>query len=267
MLQESNSIVFVYFIGTLGMVLLALSIFFFFITYQKKMLKKQLELNETRARQQEEILKNTIQSQEKERKRIAQDLHDEVGAMLSVVKLNIGRIEKKSEEQVSKKLATETKSYLDEVITQVRRISRSLLPPSLEKLGLFYALEELANWVNKADQLKIEGWKSGEQFRFDTKKELAVFRIVQELLNNAIKYSEAGNIYIKARFSINNLIISVTDNGKGFNVEEKMNTGLGLKNLESRTQLLEAKYKMKSVQGKGTTAILCLNIKNNQSEN
>lgn len=244
------------------MLLLALSIFFFFVTYQKKMLKKQLELNETKAKQQEEILLNTISAQEKERKRIARDLHDEVGAMLSVVKLNVGRIEKKSEESVAKELAAETKTYIDEVITQVRRISRALLPPSLDKLGLFFALEELSNWVNKADQLKIVCWKSGEQFRFDNKKELAVFRIVQELLNNAIKHSEATNIYINTRFSPNNnLMISITDNGKGFNLEEKVNTGLGLKNLESRTQIIGARFKMKSKPGKGTTAIICLNTR------
>ena len=261
-MAESNSIFLIFSIGTLGMVLLALSIFFFFVTYQKKMLKKQLELNEIRAKQQEEILINTITAQEKERKRIAQDLHDEVGAMLSVVKLNVGRIEKKSEEQVAKKLAAETKTYLDEVITQVRRISRSLLPPSLEKLGLFFALEELANWVNKSDQLKIVCWKSGEQFRFDTKKELAVFRIVQELLNNAIKHSEATSIYINSRFSpYNYLMISVNDNGKGFELNEKMATGLGLKNLESRTQMMNAKFKMKSTPGKGTTAIIYLDTK------
>lgn len=258
----SNSIIPIYFIGTLGMLLLALSIFFFFVTYQKKMLKKQLELNETKAKQQEEILLNTISAQEKERKRIARDLHDEVGAMLSVVKLNVGRIEKKSEESIAKELAAETKTYIDEVITQVRRISRALLPPSLDKLGLFFALEELSNWVNKADQLKIVCWKSGEQFRFDNKKELAVFRIVQELLNNAIKHSEATNIYINTRFSPNNnLMISITDNGKGFNLEEKVNTGLGLKNLESRTQIIGARFKMKSKPGKGTTAIICLNTR------
>lgn len=224
------------------------------------MLKKQLELNEIRARQQEEILRNTISAQEKERKRIAQDLHDEVGAMLSVVKLNVGRIEKKSEETTAKQLAAETKTYLDEVITQVRRISRSLLPPSLEKLGLYFALEELANWVNKADQLKITCWKSGEQFRFDNKKELAIFRIVQELLNNAIKHAGASSILMNARFSSGkNLMISITDNGKGFNLQEKMNTGLGLKNLESRSQMMSAKFKMKSIPGKGTTAIIYLN--------
>jgi signal transduction histidine kinase len=262
MLEESNSIIFVYFIGTIGMMLLALSIFFFFVTYQKKMLKKQLELNETKARQQEEILRNTISAQENERKRIAQDLHDEVGAMLSVVKLNVGRIEKKTEEPVAKELAAETKSYLDEVITQVRRISRSLLPPSLEKLGLYFAFEELANWVNKSEQLKIVCWKGGEQFRFDNKKELAIFRIVQELLNNAIKHSEATVIYINSRFSPNkNLMISVTDNGKGFYLKEKTNAGLGLKNLESRSQIMDAKFKMKSTPGKGTTAIVYLSIK------
>lgn len=262
MFEESNSIFLIYFIGTLGMLLLALSIFFFFLTYQKKMLKKQLELNETRAKQQEEILRNTITAQEKERKRIAQDLHDEVGAMLSVVKLNVGRIEKKSEEQVAKKLAAETKTFLDDVITQVRRISRSLLPPSLEKLGLYFAIEELCNWVNKSEQLRLECWKSGEQFRFDTKKELAVFRIIQELLNNAIKHSEASIININARFSPNNnLLISVSDNGLGFELKEKMVTGLGLKNLESRTQIMDARFKMKSTPGKGTTAIIYLDTK------
>lgn len=257
-----NGVVLVYLIGTAGMLLLAGAIFFFFLTYQKKMLKKQLELNKVRADQQVEILRNTISAQEKERKRIAQDLHDEVGAMLSVVKLNVGRIEKKSEEPLAKGLAIETKIYLDEVITQVRRISRSLLPPSLEKLGLYFALEELANWVNKSERLKIVCWKSGEQFRFENKKELAIFRIVQELLNNAIKHSGATGICINARFSINNnLMISLTDNGKGFNLEEKINTGLGLKNLESRTQIMNAKFKIKSTPGKGTTAIIYLNTK------
>jgi signal transduction histidine kinase len=82
---------------------------------------------------------------------------------------------------------------------------------------------------------------------------------VQELLNNAIKHSEAKNIYINTRFSPNNkLMISVTDNGSGFELKEKMVTGLGLKNLESRTQIMDAKFKMKSTPGKGTTAIIYL---------
>lgn len=242
------------------MLLLAGSLFFFFLTYQKRLWKKQLELNKIKQDQQEEILRNTISAQEKERKRIAQDLHDEVGAMLSVVKLNVGRIEKKSGEQIAKDLAAETKTYLDDVITQVRRISRALLPPSLEKLGLFFALEELVNWVNKSDQLNIICWKGGEQARLDIQKELALFRITQELLNNAIKHSKANEIVIKVRFGVKLLAMSVSDNGSGFDISEKMTTGLGLKNLESRTQIMGGKFKMKSAPGKGTKAIICLKM-------
>ena len=219
------------------------------------MLKKQLELNETRARQQQEIIANTITAQENERKRIARDLHDEVGAMLSVVKLNVNRIEKKSGEPAAKELATETKQYLDDVILQVRRISRALLPPSLEKLGLWSAIEELATWINKSEQIKIECRKSGEPFRFESSKELAFFRIVQELLNNAMKHSSATIVEVNFRFQNNSLAFTVADNGRGFNPEEKA-AGLGLKNLESRSALAGAGFKLKSWPGKGTRAVL-----------
>ena len=259
MAESGNAeIVLVYFIGTVGMILLAGAIFFFFVTYQKRLLKKQLEINTVKSEHQEEILRNTIFAQEKERRRIAQDLHDEVGAMLSVVKLNVARIEKKSQEDKPKELAGETKSYLDEVISQVRRISRGLLPPSLDKLGLFFALEELVNWVNKSDQLKIVCTKSGEQFRFDSKNELAVFRVIQELLNNAIKHSGANLIHINIRFSKNYLAVLLADNGNGFDLQEKRMNGLGLKNLESRTQLLDAEFRMKSEPDKGTEAFILM---------
>lgn len=253
-----TEIVLVYIIGTLGMVLLASAIFFFFITYQKRLLKKELEINRVKAEQQEQILRNTILAQEKERRRIARDLHDEVGAMLSVVKLNIGRIEKNVEPGKPKVLAGETKSYLNETIMQVRRISRALLPPSLEKLGLFYALEELANWVNKSDEVQIKTKLTGRQIRFDVKKELGVFRIVQEILNNALKHAGATIIELNIRFSNQNLAIVVNDNGKGFNPGEKLKTGLGLKNLESRSEIIGARFKLKSKPGKGTRAIICL---------
>lgn len=257
---DNTEIVLVYFIGTIGMVLLAGAIFFFFVTYQKRLLRKQLELNQVKSDQKDEILRNTIYAQEKERKRIAQDLHDEVGAMLSVVKLNVARIEKKTSEQKPKELAGETKTYLDDVIMQVRRISRDLLPPALERFGLYYAIEELAKWVNKSDQILIQCKLSGEQSRFESKKELALFRIVQELLNNAIKHAEASAIYINVRFTSSYLAIAFSDNGKGFDVEEKKNEGLGLKNFESRTQILDARFKLWSRLQKGTTAFILLKL-------
>lgn len=261
MTEPGNAdIVLVYFIGTFAMLLLAGAIFFFFIVYQKRLLKKELEINKIKADQQEEILKNTVQAQEKERKRIARDLHDEVGAMLSVVKLNVSRIEKKVIDAKPRLLASETKTYLDDVITQVRRISRDLMPPSLEKLGLSFAVEEMVSWINKSDEIEIGFSKSGEPFRFDLKKELAVFRIIQELVNNALKHSKASQIIIKMRFAKNYIAVSVADNGVGFSIDKLENPGLGLKNLESRSELMGGDYKMKSYPGKGTFAVLKLSV-------
>lgn len=257
--QGTAEIVLIYIVGTLGMIILAGAVFFFFVTYQKRLLKKELEINKIKSEQQEEILRNTILAQEKERKRIAQDLHDEVGAMLSVVKLNVSRFERKSENDSAKELANETKTYLENVITQVRRISRALMPPSLEKLGLDFAVEEFVNWVKKSGQIEVEYWKSGQPLRFNSKKELAVFRVVQELVNNAIKHAEASKILIKARFTKVSIAISVTDDGVGFEMDKMTKTGLGLKNLESRAQIMGARIKMNSSPGKGTSAILLIN--------
>ncbi len=258
MVESGNSeLVVVYFIGTLGMILLAAVIVFFFVAYQRRLLSKQLELNQIKSAQKDEIIRNTIAAQEKERKRIAQDLHDEVGAMLSVVKLNVGRIEKKSDDIGAKKLAGETKGYIDDLIAQVRRISRSLLPSSLEKLGIYYAVVEFANWINRTGQINVQTWKRGGQFRFDSNHELAIFRIVQELINNSIKHSGGTLITINMRFSAKVVLVSLSDNGKGFDLKEKWDTGLGLKNLKSRSQMMGAKFKMKSRPGKGTSAIIC----------
>lgn len=258
-IAENPEIALIYFVGTFGMIILAGSIFFFFVTYQKRLLKKELEINKIKAEQQEEILKNTILAQEKERRRIAGDLHDEVGAMLSVVKLNVSRFERKSDNKDVVNLANETKTYLEEAITQVRRISRDLMPPSLEKLGLDFAIEELAGRIDRTGNIKTIYFKTGDYFRFDGKKELALFRIVQELLNNAIKHSGASEIFIKARYSSNSLAVSVSDNGKGFDTESVVSEGLGLKNLESRANMLNAKMKIKSHPGKGTVAIILIN--------
>lgn len=252
-------IMLIYFVGTFGMIILAGSIFFFFVTYQKRLLKKELEINKIKAEQQEEILKNTILAQEKERRRIAGDLHDEVGALLSVVKLNVSRFEKKSENRDAMNLAGETKTYLEDAIAQVRRISRDLMPPSLEKLGLEFAVEELIGRIDRSGDIKTTYYKTGEYFRFDNKKELALFRIVQELLNNAIKHSEATEITVKSRFCENSLAVSVSDNGKGFNIENVTSGGLGLKNLESRANMLNAKMKINSRPGRGTVAIILIN--------
>lgn len=257
MILAASEIVWVFYLGTVGMLILAGGLIIFFVAYQKRLLQKQLEVNRIRREQQEKIVQNTIEAQEKERKRIARDLHDEVGAMLSVVKLNVGRMERKADTPLTN-LAGETKQYLDEVITQVRRISRSLLPPSLEKMGLFYAIEELGNWVNKSNELELKCILHGEQYRLASDRELALFRISQEALNNALKYANASEIVIQNRFSEKGVAVAVSDNGKGFDLSDQAKHGLGVQNMQSRAELIGALIKIKSAPGKGTRVIILL---------
>lgn len=247
-------------IGTMAMLILAIGIFFFFVTYQKRLIAKELEVNQIKTKQQKELLRTTIFAQENERKRFAEDLHDEIGAMLSAVKLNLNRLEKKSEEPSARSIATDTKNHVDEVIFHIRRITRALLPPSLERFGLGQAIGELIHWIEKTGTTNIVFHEGGEIRRFEIRNEMTVFRIVQELLNNSLKYSGASRIDIRLRYSKQTLMVLVSDNGGGFDVKEAMGRGLGLQNIEGRASIIKARIKIKSRPGHGTSAIFVTSI-------
>jgi signal transduction histidine kinase len=243
-------------IGTLAMLVLALGLFFFFVIYQKRMIAKELEVNQIKSLQQKELLRTTILAEENERKRFAEDLHDEIGAMLSAIKMNLNRLERKSGDDFLRSLAADTKNNLDEVIFHIRRITRALLPPSLERFGLGQAIGELAGWVDRSSSGRIRFTEYGVVRRFGIRREMTVFRIVQELLNNALKYSQARQIDIRLRYSENHLCVWVTDDGIGFDPAEAMGKGLGLQNLKGRADVINAVFRIRSSPGKGTSAIL-----------
>jgi len=249
--------------GTLAMLTLALGLVFFFVTYQKRIIAKQLEMNQIKSEQQDALLRTTIFAQENERKRFAEDLHDEIGAMLSAVKLNLARLEKKVEEPGTRNLAANARNNVDEVIFHIRRITRALLPPSLERFGLGIAIGELINWIEKAESSRIVFHEAGSVRRFDIHNEMTVFRIVQELLNNALKYSTASRIDIRLKYTATHLFALVADNGMGFSVDAARGKGLGLQNLEGRARVMKARIKIKSRPGCGSSAILALKVSEN----
>lgn len=256
----TNELIMILVIGTLGMLILAMGIFFFFVIYQKRLIAKQLELNQIRSKQQEELLRTSMMVQERERKRFAEDLHDDIGAMLSVIKLNLNRLEKKSEEGETKVIAGDTKNNLDQVIHQIRRITRDLLPPSMERFGLGSAVQELVDWLPDADSLRVVFHESGAIRRFESSREMAVFRIIQELLNNSLKYSGASRIDIRIRYGPEYLCVVVSDNGSGYDVGAARGKGLGLQNLEGRANVIQARLKLKSWPRQGSAGIVVVRI-------
>lgn len=230
-------------IATIGMLLMAVAIISFIVFYQKKMLQQELHRERMEAEFQKKMLQAALDSQENERRRLAGDLHDSIGAMLSAIRVGLATLVRK--QAVEEAAILPTKEMLDETIASVRAISWDLMPSTLEKFGLSQGLSEMCNRIAHATGLDLSFEEKGTARRLSARKENMLFRIVQELLNNALKHSGANAIHVKLHFGQRYLYIIVSDNGKGFDYQKQKgdrsrNTGLGLFNIENRARLMGA---------------------------
>jgi PAS domain S-box-containing protein len=207
--------------------------------------------------QQQKIFDIVIGTQEEERKRIAQSLHNNLGQMFYAVKLNLDQINLQgSNLETSEQYLKGSKKLLSECIEETRRISHELTPTVLEDFGLVGAIQNNCARLNKKVSFNCSFIGSAE--RLTKFRQLAVYRIVQELMLNVIKHADAS--YAKIIVSINPkaVFIKIEDNGKGFIVEDQTNKGLGLMHLKSRLQLLDGNLNISSVPAKGTTVNVSL---------
>jgi signal transduction histidine kinase len=173
--------------------------------------------------------KELILTQENERKKIAQDLHDDLGATLSALK---GSISKRN-------FSLETKTLLNRAITDLRSISRNLLPADFEAFGLITSLEKYISSLNEQNKVKITFISFGSRVQLKHDIELNIYRIITELANNIMKHSEAKIATIQLIYHPSHLFVSVEDDGKGIAISDN-NLGIGLKNVISRIEYLQA---------------------------
>ncbi len=225
-------------IGMVVIFLLALSVIVFFIVYQRRLLAQQKERQKLEFDYQKELLKTSILSQEEERTRIAKELHDDVGAMLTTTKLYFGQITPTLPPDEFKDIVSKMKGFLNDMIYSVRHISQDLRPVVLEKLGLIEAIQSLAQTINDSGQIEML-FKNNTSKAILKSKELNLYRIIQELIANTLKHADASVINLELKHKNNSLIILYEDNGKGIgNKQLAHNKGLGLKNIESRLSVL-----------------------------
>jgi len=255
-------------LGIGGMLLFALAVVFFVVAHQRRVIRYQMNLQKLKEDQQKLLLSAAIASEEKERQRIAGDLHDEVGASLSAIGLYLLQITKKQREEPA---ASAAKSMLDEVITTVRQISHRLSPEMLMKFGLKDALQNLAQKHNVPGSFSVSFSSAENTPRFSPDRELAVYRIVQEVLGNMVKHSGASEIALRLMYQSQRLVLSLEDNGSGFrqkDFEHLASTagGLGLKNIQSRVDILQAKinFGARTAGQPGTLTILEVPLQENQ---
>ena len=204
------------------------------------------------ARRKNEIIQSVLSSLTDERKRIARDLHDEMGMRLSGIKMRVGDIREIHDRDAINKIVTEAEQLISDTSADMRAISHNLMPKSFAEYGLIDALEHQLSSIAEKNQLKINFEHSGFEARLNSEFELNLYRIINEMLNNTLKHSGADTVDVVLRKEKKNISVFFSDNGKGFSPAQKQN-GSGLLNIENRIYLYGGKYSMESALNKGTT--------------
>lgn len=220
----------------LGVVfIIAVSVFLLNQHFQRNLIRQKLQQEELKNQHQKELLKSSIDVQETERRRIARNLHDELGGTLAIARMNLVRLEKADDVKMQEMMASikNIRSITESALTSVREISHRLMPPQLETFGLSKALEELANRTTDSGQIIINLKVSDEITRMPEDIEVGLYRICMELLHNTIKHANAKAAVISLeRADSNRVTLTYEDDGMG--VKEIITPGLGLKSVEAR---------------------------------
>ncbi len=242
-------------IGAAVFALLVITFLFrFILLYQKKSIAFTSEKKLMETRFQQEILLSQLEIQEQTLKNISQEIHDNIGQTLSLVKLNLNTIDLNKPTVVPQKISN-SKELVGKAITDLRSLSKKLHTDSVMSAGLLKAIEFELGLVEKSGVFQTSFKIYGEPVPLDAQKELILFRIVQEAMNNIIKHAQASTIAISANFDPGQLLLSIQDNGNGFELpadDGDMNRGIGMRSMQNRVALLNGQFVIETAPAKGT---------------
>jgi len=273
--SENEKAVLMLYNNRLNSVLFAVLSFLLFLTVlflwifnknQKKLsaqkeINHQQELKAFENRHKLSVSKALIKGEEIERKRIARDLHDGLGSMLSGLKIHLNLAKRENKETVHG-----VDALLDNSIKELRNISQNLMPETLLELSLEHALRDLCA-ANSNSATKIEFQYLVKKSKLPKNYEIMIYRIIQELLNNALKYAKASQVLVSCSQNKDVFFITVEDNGIGFDVLDTNKNGMGLKNIKNRVEFLNGKLEIDSKINQGTSTYIELNVINENHEN
>lgn len=242
------------------------------ITERKKTQMKVEQLTrqnyEESIRQKQQQASQIVEGQEEERKRIAKDIHDGIGQMLTALKFNIESINLKNREKTAEKIQY-IKDLTADLIKGVRTATFNLTPPELSDHGIVPALQKMTTELSRltGKNILFEN-RTQENIRLDSLAETNIYRVVQEAVNNAIKYADAGYILVAINYSDGMLSIMVDDDGKGFdetlteNSRHHSDGGMGLFFMKERVSYINGRLFINSVKGKGTRVTVNYPVQN-----
>jgi signal transduction histidine kinase len=228
-----------------GVVLALIFAFGIWLTYNQRQRLKNQEIQNLQKQKEIASLESFIQGEENERKRVAQDLHDGLNGDLSVLKYKVSSIDPKKQGSNVDDLRMEAVELIDRACEQVRSISHNLAPSILKSFSLEDALREFVSGVSASSEIKISFQYFGKPARLAVKKETVVYRMVQEMVNNIAKHSQATEALVQINLRDEELVLEVEDNGIGFDIERERR-GLGLNTIYSRVDYLSAEIELES---------------------
>ncbi len=229
----------------------------FYLFYNRYKLKQERKLQEELIKEEEKRSKAIIESEENERQRLARELHDGVGQLLTATKLNLSTLSHFDNDIDNNKLKNSL-DILDDSIKEIRNISHNMVPDVLLKFGLQKAIENFINRINQTKKIDINfECNAFDESKLDNTAKLMLYRIIQESVNNTIKYAEATVLNLIISADETEISLMIEDDGKGFNIKNALEKdGIGLKNIQIRTDYLKGKLEIDSSSQNGTTIII-----------
>ncbi|MBL7738535.1 MAG: two-component sensor histidine kinase [Chitinophagaceae bacterium] len=245
-LQTTNpsSVSLVLFIGTIGMLILTIGLVLFIIFHQRRVSRYQQTLQKMEQEQQKILLTASIKLQEEERQRLAADLHDDAGPLLATARLYLNENLVNQDKATQLQSIFQARQIIDDTIQLIRNISHSLMPPTLKNFGLESAINDLFQKISGSGSMNASSRFHEYKDRLKPEKELVVFRIVQELVNNILKHSNSSFIHLTQNVHGDKFYLRIHHDGRGivqadFDKLNKSNVGLGLKNISSRLRVVQ----------------------------
>ncbi|MEO6354972.1 MAG: ATP-binding protein [Ferruginibacter sp.] len=232
--------------------LMGLFVFAFFLIYRKNQNAKEIQIEKLK----ETLLQSQIEIQEQTLQHISRELHDNLGQVASLIKINLNTLQLNNIPKTTEKIEA-TKELTRQLIADIKSLSVSLGSDRIAQAGLVKALETEVDRLNKTGQFTALFALEGTMPLIDNDKAVILYRMAQEILNNMVKHSHATQINIFLHASENLFKLQFNDDGVGFNAAEKLNgSGAGLRNLTSRALLIHATLQILSSAENGTSIII-----------